>query len=203
MPRMELVSFDPKNSPFQLRIESPHLVLLLGLTTTQLSACPPRPPPCWSPIASAFKKSSTSGWLQYLVVLQFQQPHCSNYFLIEQDEEQKTPKQCSFQTVNVYDQELVQYSLYLLESMPLSFSTFSEFNNNNQQASQSTPQWATPKDCWLCLGNRSDYTIQCIHWLKGNAFIPRELFCHKFYTQVKMNAVYPAECLLIGEYTYL
>ena len=82
-------------------------------------------------------------------------------------------------------------------------STFSEFNNNNQQASQSAPQWATPKGCWLCLGNRSDYTIQCIHWLKGNAFIPRELFCHKFYTQVKLNAVYPAESLLIGEYTYL
>ena len=54
-----------------------------------------------------------------------------------------------------------------------------------------------------CAWGRSDYTIQCIHWLKGNAFIPRELFCHKFYTQVKMNAVYPAECLLIGEYTYL
>ena len=31
-------------------------------------------------------------------------------------------------------------------------------------------------DCWLCLGNQSANTIQCIHWLKRNALIPGETF---------------------------
>ena len=31
-------------------------------------------------------------------------------------------------------------------------------------------------NCWLCLGNQSANTIQCIRWLKRNALIPGETF---------------------------
>ena len=50
-------------------------------------------------------------------------------------------------------------------------------------------------NCWLCLGNQSADAIQCIHWLKRNGLRPGEPFCHQFYTQLNMNAVYASECL--------
>ena len=55
----------------------------------------------------------------------------------------------------------------------------------------------------LCLGDQSANPIQCIHRFKTNALRPGEPNCPKVYKQVKLNAAYAAECLLIGEYSYL
>ena len=58
-------------------------------------------------------------------------------------------------------------------------------------------------NCWLCLGNQSANTIQCIHWLKRNALIPGETFVINITHKLIWMQSMLREDLLIGEYTYL